>query len=41
MATIAEPLLMTVEQYRELPHRDDTIQELHVGQLVILTRPKY
>jgi Uma2 family endonuclease len=40
MAAIAEPLLMTVEQYRELPQRDDVIQELHWGQLVTLTRPK-
>jgi Uma2 family endonuclease len=31
---------MTVEQYRELPQRDDVIQELHWGQLVTLTGPK-
>jgi Uma2 family endonuclease len=40
MAAIAEPLLMTVEQYRDLPHRDDVIQELHWGQVITLTRPK-
>jgi Uma2 family endonuclease len=40
MAAAAEPLLMTVEQYRQLPHRDDVIQELHWGQVVILTFPK-
>ena len=31
---------MTVEQYRQLPGRDDTIQELHWGMVVSLTRPK-
>ena len=40
MAAAAEPLLMTVEQYRELPRREDLIQELHWGQVVSLTRPK-
>lgn len=40
MAALAEPLLMTVEQYRELPQRDDVIQELQWGQVVTLTRPK-
>ena len=40
MAVAAEPLLMTVEQYRELPPREDVIQELHWGQVVTLTRPK-
>lgn len=40
MAAVAEPLLMTVEQYRELPQREDVIQELHWGQVVTLTRPK-
>ena len=40
MATAVEPLLMTVEQYRELPQREDVIQELHWGQVVTLTRPK-
>jgi Uma2 family endonuclease len=40
MATVAEPLLLTVEQYRQLPSREDVIQELHWGQVVNLTRPK-
>ena len=40
MAAIAEPVLMTVEQYRALPGRDDVIQELHWGQVVLLTFPK-
>ena len=40
MAVAAEPLLMTVEQYRELPSLEDVIQELHWGQVVTLTRPK-
>ena len=40
MAAAAEPLLVTVEQYRELPQPDDVIQELHWGQVVTLTRPK-
>jgi Uma2 family endonuclease len=40
MAAAAEPLLMTVEQYRQLPHREDVIQELHWGKLVLLTFPK-
>ena len=31
---------MTVEQYRELPEREDVIQELHWGQVVNLARPK-
>jgi Uma2 family endonuclease len=39
MATAADPLLVTVEQYRELPKREDAIQELHWGQVVTLTRP--
>jgi Uma2 family endonuclease len=30
---------MTVEQYRELPARDETIEELHRGTLVSLPRP--
>lgn len=29
MAARAEPLLVTVAQYRELPRREDVIQELH------------
>lgn len=40
MAAVAEPLLMTVEQYRELPQREDVVQELHWGQVITLTRPK-
>ena len=40
MAALAEPLLMTVQQYRELPQRDDVVTELHWGQVVTLTRPK-
>ncbi len=40
MAAVAEPLLMTVEQYRELPRRGDVVQELQWGQVVTLTRPK-
>jgi len=40
MATAAEPLLLTVEQYRQLPDRKDVLQELRWGQVVTLTRPK-
>ena len=40
MAAVAEPLLITVEQYRQLPECDDLLQELHWGQLITLTRPK-
>jgi Uma2 family endonuclease len=40
MAAAPELLMITVEQYRELPQRDDVIQELHWGQVVTLTRPK-
>jgi Uma2 family endonuclease len=40
MAAAAEPLMITVEQYRELPQLDDVIQELHWGQVVTLTRSK-
>jgi Uma2 family endonuclease len=40
MATVAEPLLLTVEQYRRLPVCKDVVQELHWGQVVTLTRPK-
>jgi Uma2 family endonuclease len=40
MAALAEPLLMTVEQYRQIPEREDVIQELHWGKIVTLTRPK-
>jgi hypothetical protein len=34
-----DPSLMTVEQYRLLPDREDVIQELHLGMLVTLTHP--
>lgn len=40
MATATEPLLTTVEEYRNLPGRQDAIQELHWGVVVTLTRPK-
>ncbi|MGC9949602.1 MAG: Uma2 family endonuclease [Bryobacteraceae bacterium] len=40
MAAAAEPLLMTVDEYRQLPDREDVIQELHKGMLVTLPRPK-
>jgi Uma2 family endonuclease len=39
MATAAEPLLITVEQFRELPPREDVVRELRWGQVVTLTRP--
>ncbi len=40
MAAVPEPLLMTVEQYRQLPRRDDVLQELRWGKVFDLTRPK-
>ena len=40
MAAVPEPLLMTVEEYRRLPEREDVIQELHWGMAVTLSRPK-
>jgi Uma2 family endonuclease len=40
MAAAAEPLLMTVDEYRGLPDREDVIQELHWGMVVTLSRPK-
>ncbi len=40
MAAVAEPLLITVEQYRRIPECEDVIQELHWGQVITLTRPK-
>jgi Uma2 family endonuclease len=40
MAAAAEPLLMTVYEYRQLPDREDVIQELHWGMVVTLSRPK-
>ena len=39
MAAATDPVLMTVEQYRHLPDREDVIQELHWGMVVTLTRP--
>lgn len=39
MAATAQPLLMTVEQYRELPLRG-AMYELHCGQVVTLIFPK-
>jgi Uma2 family endonuclease len=41
MAAAPEPLLMTVEQYRQLPDRKDVIQELHWGMVVTLSHPKW
>jgi hypothetical protein len=40
MSAAAEPLLVTVEQYRRLPAREGILQELHWGMVVTLTRPK-
>jgi hypothetical protein len=40
MATAAEPMLLTVEQYRQLPDRNDVLRESHWGQVVTLTWPK-
>lgn len=40
MAAAPELLLMTVEQYRQLPPQEDVTRELHWGQVVTLTRPK-
>jgi len=40
MAAAAEPLLMTVDEYRQLPDREDVIQELHWGMVVTMCRPK-
>ncbi len=46
MAAAPEPLLpeplslMTVDEYWQLPSRDDAIEELHWGQLVVLSFPK-
>ena len=31
---------MTVDEYRQLPDREDVIQELHWGMVVTLSRPK-
>lgn len=40
MGAAARLLLTTVDEYRQLPVRDDVIQELHWGQVVTLTRPQ-
>ncbi len=40
MAAAAEPKLITVNEYRQLPARADLVQELHWGQVVTLTFPK-
>jgi Uma2 family endonuclease len=40
MAAAPEPRLMTVDEYRQLPDREDVIQELHWGMVVTLSRPK-
>jgi Uma2 family endonuclease len=40
MAAYPEPLLMTVEEFDNLPGRDDVILELHWGRLVELSKPK-
>jgi Uma2 family endonuclease len=40
MAALPEPMLTTVEEYRQLPDREDVIQELHFGMVVTLSRPK-
>lgn len=37
MAAAPELLLMTVEQYRQLPPQKDVTRELHWGQVVTLT----
>jgi Uma2 family endonuclease len=40
MASLAEPLLMTVGQFDLLPERQDAQQELHWGYSVTFSRPK-
>jgi Uma2 family endonuclease len=40
MAALAEPLLMTVQQFDLLPERKDVSEELHWGQFVTLSRPE-
>ncbi|MFZ0593913.1 MAG: Uma2 family endonuclease [Bryobacteraceae bacterium] len=40
VAALNEPLLMTVEQFYSRPERASVVEELHWGQLVILSRPK-
>ena len=39
-AMLVKPLLITVDQYRELSRREDVIQELHWGRVVNLSFPK-
>lgn len=40
MAAHPKPLLMTVEEYYDLPERDDVVLELHWGRVVELSTPK-
>ena len=40
MAAAPEPILITVDEYRQLPDREDVVQELHFGMVVTLSRPK-
>lgn len=40
MAAAFKPILMTVDEYRQLPDREDVVQELHFGMVVTLSRPK-
>jgi Uma2 family endonuclease len=40
MAALGERLLMTVAQFDLLPEREDVLEELHWGHLVVLPRPK-
>jgi len=40
MAAAPEPVLITVDEYRQLPDQEDVIQELHFGMVVTLSRPK-
>jgi Uma2 family endonuclease len=40
MAANPKPMFMTVEEYYDLPERDDVIVELHWGRIVELSRPK-
>ena len=41
MAATAQPVMMTVEQYRQLPDDNPAVSlELHLGQVVEVTRPK-
>ena len=40
MAAHPKPLLITVEEYCNLPEREDVVLELHWGRVVELSRPK-